>query len=164
MRAEDFPALLGGMELPGVEVKPANGKPGSGMNHGFLVTSPSGARLAWQVVSVTDGADPIEGAPAACADQSESTGETAAGQLRHEMVAAAICAWLTRSPAATFIAGVRRYESIRKDPGTGRVTHRIPGIRLDLHNGDLVCLQLLWTLKPGEEPSPQNKYQPVDAV
>lgn len=164
MRAEDFPALLGGMELPGVEVKPANGKPGSGLNLGFLVTSPTGARMAWQVLLTTDGAEPVEGAPTVRHEMPPMPEAVERGRLTLAEIPAAICAWISRSPAAPFIAEIGRYTSVAKDGKTGQVRQELPGIRLALRNGEAVWLHLLWMLEPDEGPTPDNKGRPRPAV
>lgn len=161
MRAEEFPALLGGMELPGVEVAPADGQPGSGLNLGFLVTAPSGARMAWQVVLTVDGADPIAAEPLEPLEMPTLTEAAEHGRLALPEITEAICAWISRSPAAPFVADLRMYRAVHREEKTRMILREIYGIRLALHNGDMVRLQLLWALRPGEGPTPGNKYRPL---
>lgn len=160
MKAEEFPALLQGMEIPGVTVGPVlndqgePAKPGSGLAHGFLVTAPSGARIAWQVAVQIDGLMEGDG-PAALFPEAVGLGD---GQLVCADVEACIGAWIGRSAAAPHVQKIVRYSN-----GDSHRAIRY-GLRLDLYTGGRVFAQALWILDPGEEPNRDNKYRMREAV
>lgn len=152
MQADEFPALLRELTVPGAKVHPADGKPGSGLQHGFIVTGEHGARMAWQVAVQKDGAQPSGAAvfPAAVPAQPD--------KLVAADVEASIGAWIGQSKGAQHVVNLIRY-SLKTDVSGLRY-----GLALTLDTGGRVFIQLLWTLDPGEQPSRDNKYDVRDAV
>lgn len=153
MNAEEFPALLRGLTIPGATVKPANGKPGSGLELGFIVTGQHGARIAWQVALRKHGGLPTEGPPAAYPEAIQIEPD----RLVCRDVEASIANWIGLSAAGPDIKKIVRYSEIRK----AGIRY---GLRLDLHDGGQVFIQALWILEPGEEPNGDNKFRMHDSV
>lgn len=148
MKAEDFPALVREIAIDGVEVRPADGKPGSGLQFGLIMTAPHGGRMAWQIAMQTDKkTGPAEGDPV----PQQPPVPLTEGKLVSEEAVAALIAWFTRSPAATAIRKITPYDS-RERKGIRY------GFTLDLHNGERVFMQQLWALRPDEQPDGGNKY------
>jgi hypothetical protein len=153
VKASEFPELMRNLEIPGASVKPAEGKPGSGMERGFLVIGNHGARIAWQVATQNNGLLASGGPPAIfpVAVPAEPN------RLVLADVEASIGTWIGGSVAAPHVRVVNRYsESTR---------YRIKyGLSMDLYSGGRVFIQALWILEPGEEPGRDNKYRMRDAV
>lgn len=152
MQAEDFPALMRDLTIPGATVKPADGNPGSGLEHGFIVSGDHGARMAWQVAVQRDGAKATGTAvfPPAVPAQPD--------KLVTADVEASIAAWLGQSSAAEHIAELTRYSQ------NSTVSGLRYGLRVTLESGGRAFIQPLWTLEPGEQPDGDNKYRIRDAV
>lgn len=153
VKAEEFPALLRGLGIPGASVKPANGKPGSGLEHGFIVSGQHGARIAWQVAVQADGLMAGGGPPASSPEAVEQD----ADRLVCADVEASIAAWIGQSAGGQYVREMVRYSGDRR-----RAIHY--GLRLDLYSGGRVFIQALWILEPGEQPNGDNKYRMREAV
>lgn len=153
MLASQFPALLRELQIPGASVKPADGEPGSGIEHGFIVTAQHGARMAWQVIIQDDGVMATDGPPAAFPEAIEIQPD----RMQCAHVEACIASWIGTSPGGQHVREVRRYSDIED-----RAIHF--GLTLDLHSGGRVFMQALWILEPGEVPNGENKYRMLDAV
>lgn len=153
MKADEFPALLRELTVQGAAVHPAEGKPGSGLEHGFLVTGQHGGRMAWQVALYTNRTEARTGTPPAFPAAVPAEPD----QLASADVEACIAAWIGQSPAAASVREVVRYSD---DPGRG-IKY---GLKVVLHNGEQVYIQQLWALGPGEEPGPDNKYEARQTV
>lgn len=154
MKAEEFPAILRELTIPGATVKPADGKPGSGLEHGFIVTGEHGGRMAWQVALQIEGA--VAGSSSAAVFPAAVPAQP--DKLVAADVEASIGAWIGQSKAAGWVVEVTRY-SMKSTVSALRY-----GLRLTLETGGRVFIQLLWTLDPGEKPGPDNKYAIRDAV
>lgn len=152
MKASEFPALLRELDVPGASVKPADGKPGTGLQHGFIVSGQHGARIAWQVATQEDGLLAGEGPPAAFPAAVPAEPD----RLVVADVEASIAAWIA-GKAGEHIKEITRYSTTR-DRGIRF------GLRLDLYSGGRVFIQALWILEPDEEPNGDNKYRMRDAV
>lgn len=154
MQASEFPALLRDLVIPGTTVKPADGKPGSGLEYGFIVTGQHGARMAWQVAIQEEGAQPPEGEavsfPAAVPAQPD--------KLVTADVEASIAAWIGQSGAANHVVDLKRYSE------SAAVRGLRYGLKITLDTGGRVFIQPLWALRPGERPDGGNKYRILDAV
>lgn len=159
MKASEFPALLRELEIPGVTVGPVlndagePARPGSGVEHGFTVTSPHGARIAFQVALQEDGNLASDGPPATYPQMPEIDDE----RLVCQDVEAAIANWIGRSVAGPHIREIRRYS----DNGNQSIHY---GLRLDLYSGGRVFIQALWILGPGEKYTRDNKFRMREAV
>lgn len=153
MKAEEFPELLQGMEIPGASVKPAEGKSGSGLEHGFIVTGQHGARIAWQVAVQLDGLSTGDGPPAAFPEAVPQESD----RLVCADVEACIAAWIGQSAAGPHIRKIFRYSADRR-----RAIHY--GLRIDLYTGGRVFIQALWILDPDEKPDSDNKFRMREAV
>lgn len=160
MNASEFPALLRELEIPGATVGPVlNDKgepagPGSGLEHGFVVTGQRGARIAWQVALQDNGGLATDGPPAAYPQAVPAQPD----RLVCQDVEASIAAWLGQSSAGPHIREIGRYSDNRK----GRSIHY--GLRLDLYDGGRVFIQALWILGPGEPYSKDNKFRMCESV
>jgi hypothetical protein len=153
MLASGFPELLRGLEIPGASVKPADGKPGTGLNHGFIVTAQHGARMAFQVIHQDDGTQAGDGPPPAFPEAIEIQSD----RMQCAHVEAGIAAWIGTSPAAPYVRSIVRYSDKES-----RAIHF--GLALDLHTGGRVFIQALWILGPDEIPDDENKHRMRDAV
>ncbi len=159
MNASEFPALLRELEIPGATVGPVlNDKgepagPGSGMQHGFVVTGQHGARIAWQVALQNDGGLAGDGPPAPYPQAVPAQPD----RLTCKDVEASIAAWIGQSPAGPHIKEIARYSD---DPKRG-IRY---GLRLDLYGGGRVFIQALWILGPGEPYSKDNKFRMRESV
>lgn len=153
MKAEEFPAFLRGLEVPGASVKPAEGKPGSGLEHGFIVTGQHGARIAWQVAVQPDGLMAGEGPPAGFPE----TVPQEPDRLVCADVEACIASWVGLSEAGPHVREIFRYSNDRR-----RGIHY--GLRIDLYTGGRVFIQALWILEPDEKPDNDNKFRMREAV
>jgi len=159
VKASEFPGLLRGLEIPGVTVGPVlndSGEPagpGSGLEHGFAVTSGSGARIAFQVALQEDGNLASDGPPAAYPEMPEIEDD----RLVCRDVEAAVANWLGRSPAGQHIRQIHRYSD-----GDKRGIQY--GLSLDLYSGGRVFIQALWILEPGEKYTRDNKFRMREAV
>lgn len=159
MKADEFPDLLKGLTIQGATVGPVvnkageAAKPGSGLQHGFLVTGQHGGRMAWQVTLQTARTEAKTGIspsfPAAVPAD--------AYQLMSADVEASIAAWIGQSPAASSVREVERYSS---NPDR-KIRY---GLKVTLHNGERVFIQQVWALRPDEDPGPDNKYAVRDTV
>lgn len=152
MKASEFPDALRELKIEGASVKPAEGKPGSGVEHGFIVTGQHGARIAWQVATQEDGLMAGTGNPAAY----PAAVPTAPDRLVCADVEASIACWIGQN-LGQHISEIVRYSETR-DRGIRY------GLRLDLYSGGRVFIQALWILEPGEEPNRDNKYRMRNAV
>lgn len=153
MKTEEFVAALRELTIPGATVKPADGKPGSGLEHGFIVTAEHGARMAWQVALQKDGAQAGTDSPvfpAAVPAQPD--------KLVTADVEASIAAWIGGSDLARYVTDLDRYSS------NSTVSGLRYGLRVTLDEGGRVFIQPLWTLEPDEKPHGDNKYKIRDAV
>lgn len=153
MKASDFPALLRDLEIPGASVKPADGSPGTGLNHGFVVTAQHGARMAFQVAFHEDGKAAGDGPLAVFPEAIEIQPD----RMQCAHVEANIAAWIGASPAAPYVRSIFRY-SDKED----RALHF--GLTIDLYSGGRVFIQALWILEPGEIPDDENKYRMHNAA
>ena len=164
MKAEDFPELLKGLTIEGVTVEPApenqpnydpGSKPLSGLQHGFIVTGPSGGRLAWQVAMFSDKTmSPKEGTPPPFPSLDPVVKD---GRMSTASVQSAIAAWLGTTEAKDYISSLTFYDG---NPGRG-IQY---GIRIELHSGEIVFIQLLWSLAPKEVPDLDNKFKAKEFV
>lgn len=153
MEASEFPELIKDLTIPGASVRPAEGKPGSGLEYGFLITGQHGGRMAWQVALQGEGVQSGTSTavfPAAVTAQPD--------KLVTADMEASIAAWIGQSEAADHVTGLVRYS---ENPGVGGLRY---GLRLTLDSGSRVFIQPLWTLEPGEKPDDGNKYRILDAV
>jgi hypothetical protein len=159
VKASEFPALLRELKIPGATVGPVlNDKgepagPGSGLEHGFVVTGQHGARIAWQVVIQEDGGIATDGPPAPYPAAVPAQPD----RLVPKDVEASIAAWIGQSAAGEHIRQISRYS----DSGKHSIHY---GIRLDLYDGGRVFIQALWILKPDESYSKDNKFRMREAV
>ncbi len=153
MKANEFPAFLRTLNIPGISVKAAGGRPGSGLETGFITTDARGARIAWQVVFQDEGF-PVGEGPAILFPE---TVPLAPERLVPADLEKCIAAWIGQSEAAPHVSGVFLYG------GTGRrsILH---GMRLDLYTGGRVFIQALWILAPGENPDASNKYRTHNTI
>lgn len=155
MKASEFPELLRGLTIPGATVGPVlndKGEPagsGSGLEYGFVVTGPSGARIAWQVITQDDGQLAGEGPPTPYPEPIP----VAPDKLVSLDVEQSIAAWIGTSAAGPHVKGMVRYSDT-----TGRLGIEY-GLRLDLHNGGRVFIQALWILEPNEPYTRDNKFR-----
>lgn len=153
MDVTEFPDLIKGLMISGASVRPAEGKPGSGLEHGFLVTGQHGGRMGWQVALQKEGGTPGTSRavfPAAVPAQPD--------KLVTADVEASIAAWIGQSDAADHVTELVRYSD---NPSVGGLRY---GLKLTLDSGGRVFIQPLWTLEPGEKPDGGNKYRILDAV
>lgn len=158
MQADEFPALLRELTISGATVGPVvndrgePAKPGSGLQHGFLVTSEHGARIAWQVAFQKDGGQASGSVvyPAAVPVQPD--------KLVTVDVEASIAAWIGQSEAAQYVVGLKRYSD------NGTVSGLRYGLALTLEAGGRVFIQPLWTLRPDERFEKDNKFRLLDAM
>lgn len=159
MDASEFPALLRGLEIPGASVGPVlNGKgepagPGSGLQHGFVVTGQHGARIAFQVALQGDGGVSGTGPPASYPQAVAA----APDRLVCRDVEASIASWLGQSAAGPHIREMRRYSDNKKQS-----IHF--GLAIDLYSGGRVFIQALWILEPGEDYARDNKFRMRETV
>lgn len=159
MKAEDFPALLRELVIEGASVGPVlNGKgepagPGSGLQHGFVVTGQHGARIAFQVALQEEGGATGDGPPTAYPQAVGAQPD----RLVCRDVEASIASWIGQSEAGPHIREMRRYSDNKKQS-----IHF--GLVLDLYNGGRVFIQALWILEPGEDYSRDNKFRMREAV
>jgi hypothetical protein len=153
VEASEFPALFRELEIPGASVKPAEGKSGSGVEHGFIVTGRHGARIAWQVAIQKDGQLAGDGPPAAYPEAVPAEPDL----LVCADVEASIAAWIGQSAAGPHVRTMRRYSETKE-------TGLRYGLALDLYSGGRVFIQALWILEPGETPDKDNKYRMRDSV
>lgn len=160
MKASEFPALLRELQIEGATVGPVlNDKgepagPGSGLEHGFVVTGQSGARIAWQVITQDDGQLAGEGPPIPHLEIIPARPD----RLVSVEVEQSIAAWISRSAAGPHVRGMVRYSDT-----TGRLGIKY-GLRLDLYSGGRVFIQALWILKPGETYTRDNKFRMREEV
>jgi len=153
MKASEFPALMRELTIPGATVRPADGKSGSGLEHGFIVTGEHGGRMAWQVAIQEDGAK-VSGTavfPAAAPAQPD--------KLVTADIEASIAAWIGQSKAAEYVVSLEL-----QSKANASVRGLRYGLGITLDTGGRVFIQPLWTLEPGEKPDGGNKYQIRDAV
>lgn len=159
MKAEEFPALLRDLTIPGTTVGPVVSKagepagPGSGLQHGFLVTGQHGGRMAWQVALQVDRAEAKTGTPPAF----PAAVPADVYQLMSADVEASIAAWIGQSPAAASVREIERYSL-----NPNRCIRY--GLKVTLHNGERVFIQQVWALGPDEDPGSGNKYQARETV
>jgi hypothetical protein len=153
MRADEFAAELRGLTIPGATVRSADGKPGSGLQYGFLVTGQHGGRMAWQVALQKDGAQAGANSPTFPAAVPAQPDKLVAADVE-----ASIAAWIGQSELAEHVTELVRYST------NGSVSALRYGLRLTLDEGGRVFIQVLWTLEPGENPTPDYKYEIRDAV
>ena len=153
MNADEFPAILRELTIPGATVRPADGKPGSGLEHGFLVIGQHGGRMAWQVALQRDGVQTTPGSPAFPAAVPVQPDKLVAADVE-----ASIAAWIGQSDIAGHVTELTRY-SLNEPVSALRY-----GLKLTLDTGGRVFIQPLWTLEPGEAPDGGNKYRILDAV
>jgi hypothetical protein len=159
VKASEFPALLRGLKIEGATVGPVlndSGEPagpGSGLEHGFVVTGQNGARIAWQVAVQEDGQLASDGPPAAYPEAPEIE----ADRLVCRDVEAAITNWIGRSVAGPHVREMRRYSD-------GEKRGIRYGLSLDLYSGGRVFIQALWILEPGETYTRDNKFRMREAV
>lgn len=160
MNADEFPALLREMTIPGATVGPVlNDKgepagPGSGLEYGFVVTGQSGARIAWQVIVQMDGQLAGEGPPIGHLEAIPAEPD----KLVSLDVEQSIAAWIGQSAAGPHVKGMVRYSDT-----TGRLGIKY-GLRLDLYSGGRVFIQALWILEPGEQYTRDNKFRMRESV
>jgi hypothetical protein len=159
VKASEFPALLRGLEIPGVTVGPVlndSGEPagpGSGLEHGFVVTASSGARIAFQVALQEDGNLASDGPPATYPEMPEIEGD----RLVCRDIEAAVANWIGRSAAGEHVRQIRRYS----DGAKQSIKY---GLCLDLYSGGRMFIQALWILDPGEKYTRDNKFRMLDEV
>lgn len=160
MNASEFPALLRELKIPGATVGPVlNDKgepagPGSGLEHGFVVTGQHGGRIAWQVITQEDGQLAGEGPPVPYLEAIPAQPD----RLVSLDVEQSIAAWIGQSAAGPHIRGMVRYSDT-----IGRLGIKY-GLRLDLYSGGRVFIQALWILEPGESYTRDNKFRMREAV
>jgi hypothetical protein len=160
MNAEEFPALLRDLTIPGATVGPVlndGGEPagpGSGLEYGFTVTGQHGARTTWQVVVQKDGNLAGEGPPIGHPEAVPA----APDRLVLVDVEQSIAAWIGQSAAGPHVRGMVRYSDT-----IGRLGIKY-GLRLDLYDGSRVFIQVLWILEPGEQYTRDNKFRMRESV
>lgn len=153
MNVDEFAAGLRELTIPGATVRPADGKPGSGLVHGLLVTGKHGGRVAWQVALQKDGAQPGSASPVFPTAVPAQPDKLVLADLE-----ASMAAWIGSSDLAEHVVEVRRYSINR---GVSGLRY---GLALTLDEGGRVFIQPLWTLEPNEKPTPDNRYEIRDAV
>lgn len=159
MNVDEFPALMQELTIPGADVGPVvndRGEPagpGSGLHGGFLVTGQHGARMAWQVALQRAGAQSGTDSPVFPAAIPAAPDKLVAADVE-----ASIAAWIGQSRAAEHVTEVSLYSLNATVSALGY------GVRLTLASGGRVFIQLVWTLRPDEKPTSDNKFRLLDAV
>jgi hypothetical protein len=153
MQPHEFASALRELTIPGASVRPADGKSGSGLEYGILVTGQHGGRMAWQVALQRDGVQPGSGSPVFPAAVPAEPDKLVTADVE-----ASIAAWIGGSELAAHVTDLVRYSA------TGSVGGRRYGLKLTLDEGGRVFIQPLWTLEPGEDPNSDNKGQIRDVV